>query len=69
MTNIRNYLMVILTITNGARASNLINITIAEVKGARKDDQFEGWIFKSAKYKTSIIYATKIMVVPDDIYR
>ena len=64
----RNYLLVILTITNAARASNLINITAEEVTSATKHKEISGWVFKSTCYKTSIIYGTKCMVVPDDLY-
>ena len=67
-TNIRNYLMVIMCVINGARASNLINITTEDVTTAVEHEEFPAYVFKSKNYKTSIIYGTKIMVVPEDIY-
>jgi len=68
MVDMRNYLLVILTITNAARASNLMNITTDDVLSATKHEEVAGWVFKSTHYKTSIIYGTKCMVVPDDLY-
>jgi len=58
--NIRNYLIVILCIINAARASNIINTTVADVEAATQGSEFPGWCFKSKKYKTSMIYDTKV---------
>jgi len=58
--NIRNYLIVILCIINAARASNIINTTVADVEAATQGSEFPGWCFKSKKYKTSMIYGTKV---------
>ena len=64
----RNYLIVMLTITNAARASNLMNITVSDVTDAKKHEEMPAFVFKSTKYKTSIIYGSKIMLVPEDLY-
>ena len=68
VTHVRNFIMVILCITNAARASNLMKITIDDVKNARPHEDLNAHVFKSSKYKTSIIYGSKMMVVPNDLY-
>ena len=48
--------MVMITITNAARASNLINITLSDIKEAKPSTDILGFTFESKKYKTSVIY-------------
>ena len=60
--------MVMMVIINGARASNIINITTKDVLNAKVHDEFPGYVFNSKKYKTSLIYGTKTMAVPIDIF-
>lgn len=69
LTDIRNYLLVNLSVTNAARASNLINITIQHVEDAKFNEEFGAFTFKSSKYKTSMIYGSKEMVVPEDLFK
>ena len=44
-------------------------MTISDVKNAKVDEEFpNARTIKSSKYKTSLLYGTKIMVLPLDIY-
>lgn len=63
----RNYLMFMLCITNALRASNLINLTIADIKNAVHDAEFDAMVIKSAKYKTSMLYGKKCIVVSEQL--
>ena len=55
--DVRDHL--ILTFINSLRASNIINITLKEVQAAKKHDEFDAFVFKNNKYKTSLIYGEK----------
>ena len=57
----RNYLMFMLCVTNALRASNLINITLADVANAKHDEEFNAMVISSSKYKTSMLYGKKIL--------
>jgi len=63
----RNHLMVMLAFGNAARASNLINITLADVDNATKEIDFDAWSFSSCNYKTSLLYGEKKMYLAEDL--
>ena len=44
-------------------------MTVKHVVEAQKDDEFEAMVIKSPKYKTSMLYGAKLMVLPLDIYK
>ena len=61
--------MVMIALINAARASNIFNITLNHVNLATEDQEFKGaMIFRSPKYKTSMLYGTKLLLVPNDLY-
>ena len=62
--DVRDHLILTLTFITTLRASNIINITLNEVQAAKKHDEFEAFVFKNNKYKTSLIYREKITLVP-----
>ena len=62
--NIIDHLMLILTFISALCISNLINITLKEAQSAKQRDELDAKVFKNAKYKTSLIYGTKITWVP-----
>lgn len=68
VTDVRNFLMALICIINATRASNLINILVEDVKKATLDQDLSGFVFNSTKYKTSIIYGSKAIWLPYDIY-
>ena len=68
LTEIRDYLMTNLVVINGARASNIMNIETKHVLESTYDEEYEAYVFKSTKYKTSLVYGAKIMVLPRDLY-
>ena len=69
MTDVRNFLMALITIINATRASNLINMKVSDINGATMDENLTGFVFTSKKYKTSIIYGAKAIWLPYDIYQ
>ena len=45
-------------------------MTIHDVLTAKEDEEFpNARAIRSTKYKTSLLYGTKIMVVPNDVYK
>ena len=62
--DVRDHLILTLAFINALRASNIINITVKEVQAAKKHTEFEAFVFKNNKYKTSLIYGEKIILVP-----
>ena len=66
--DIRDHLMLSLTFINALRASNLMNITLKEVQAAKKHGELDAFVFKNNKYKTSLIYGAKIILVPTLTY-
>ena len=66
--DIRDHLMLSLTFINALRASNLMNITLKEVQAAKKHGELDALVFKNNKYKTSLIYGAKIVLVPTLTY-
>ncbi|XP_065678320.1 uncharacterized protein LOC136093608 [Hydra vulgaris] len=66
--DIRDYLMVLICFWNATRSSNLINMTIQDFEDAYQDPEYPGAvIFRSDRYKTSMIYGTKIIVVDKEL--
>ena len=66
----RDYLITTLVIGNGLRASNVINLTIKDIKEAVDDPQYEGHkVITNSLYKTSTIYGEKFIVIPNDTFR
>ena len=59
--DVRDHLILTVTFINALRASNIINITLKEVEAANKHDEFD-------KYKTSLIYGAKVVLIPSLIY-
>ena len=69
-TDLRNYLMVVLALVNCLRASNLINITLYDVENAVKDKTVsEAYLIRNKKYKVSIIYGAKLLMLSKDTYK
>lgn len=66
--HIRDFFMVMLTLINAARTSNIINTSIEDLEKAEKTTEIPGYSFKSKKYKTSLIYGVKYMWLPADLY-
>lgn len=67
--DIRNYLMLNICIVNCLRASNLINMTIHDFQQAKKDNEIQGaYRFYINKYKTSLVYGEKVILVSDTLY-
>ena len=64
----RDYLMIMICLLNATRASNLINITLKDIDDIFKDPEFEdAFCISSTRYKTSMLYGTKIMVVDEQL--
>lgn len=66
---VRNIIMVQVCLMNACRASNLQNITLLDVDDAKEDVDFPGsWNIKSTRYKTSMLYGTKMITLTADLY-
>lgn len=62
-------IMLTLCYTNALRASNLINMTLQEVLSAKRDKIIkDAFVFMNQKYKVSIIYGSKLILAPEDLY-
>ena len=67
--DIRNYLVVNICIVNCLRASNLINMTIHDFRQAKRDNKIQGaYRSYNNKYKTSLLYGEKVILVSDSLY-
>ena len=67
--HIRDYIIFILGYINTLRASNVINITLQEVLSAKRDKVIkEAFVFKNNKYKVSIIYGAKLILVSETVF-
>ena len=65
----RNYLSIVLTTVNALRASNLINMTLADLDAHQTHENFTfAKCIKSKKYKTSLLYGTKIILVANHVF-
>ena len=62
----RDYLITTMTITNGLRASNIINLSLKDILEAKTVKGYEGHkVITNSNYKTSTIYGEKFIVLPD----
>ena len=62
--DVRDYLMVSLTYFNCFRASNLMNITLADISRMKPHNEIDGaHVITNTKYKTSMIYGAKIILI------
>ena len=67
--DMRNYLMVTICIVNCLRASNLMNMTIYDFQQAKSDAEIKGaYRFYNNKYKTSLVYGEKVILVSESLY-
>ena len=67
--NSRNYIMVTLTVINALRSSNLLNITLHDIKNAATHEIYKNAKFiESEYYKTSLIYGTKLILISLHLY-
>ena len=67
--NFRDYLITSLVINNGLRASNVIELTLKDVKEASVVTGYEGHrVLTNQKYKTSTIYGEKFIVASNQLY-
>ena len=65
----RDYIMLTLYYINALRASNLINITLQEVLSAKRNKLIkDAFVFMNQKYKVSIIYGSKLILAPENLY-
>ena len=65
----RNYLMVNICIVNCLRASNLMNMIVHDFREAKRDNGIQGACrFYNSKYKTSLVYSEKVILVSDSLY-
>ena len=63
---VRDYLMVSLTYFNCLRASNLMTITIEDVRKIIPHNEIDGaHVLKNDKYKTSMLYGAKIILLSE----
>ena len=68
--DIRDYLMVSLSYFNCLRASNLMNITIHDVKKTTKHEEIEdAFVLVNDEYKVSMIYGAKIILLDSILYK
>ena len=67
--DVRDCLMLTLCVTNCLRSSNLMNVTIHDFEQAKKHEEIENaYTFTSTKYKTSLVYGAKIILVSRAVY-
>ena len=65
----RDFLMFMISIGNGLRSSNLLNLTIFDFNRAIEDPDFKrAKILQNKIYKTSIFYGTKFIVLEYDLH-
>ena len=60
--------MLTLCVTNCLRSSNLMNVTIHDFEQAKKQEIENAYTFTSTKYKTSLVYGAKIILVSRAVY-
>ena len=64
----RDYLISTLVIGNGLRPSNIVNLTIQDLKEVEEVEGYKGHkVLTNSKYKTSTIYGEKFIVIPTEI--
>ena len=65
----RDFLMFMISIGNGLRSSNVLNLTIFDFNRAIEDPDFKGAkILQNKIYNTSIFYRTKFIVLEYDLH-
>ena len=65
----RNFIMYMITTANACRSSNIVNITLHDIQEATTDENFIGAkVIKSRRYKTSMLYGTKIILLSEAVY-
>ena len=68
VTSIRNYLVTLLVIQNGLRPSNLIPLTVKDVKNASLSADYSGMrVICNDKYKTFTIYRKKYIGISNHL--
>ena len=65
----RNHLMIVICFGNATRASNLINITLDDVKNIERDLEYDAYSLSSSFYKTSSLYGEKKILLGEDLYK
>lgn len=66
----RDYVMVMLSWTNALRASNLSNMSIQHFDEVLESNVYVGaYLLKSPKYKTSLLYGSKTIVVSKELFQ
>ena len=66
----RNYIMFMVTLYNACRSSNLINMTLYDFNMATTHEDFpNAKVVKSKRYKTSMLYGTKMVVFNEALHR
>ena len=67
--DVRDYLTLTMAFINVLKASNLINVSSKEINSVKKHEELtDAYMFKNNKYKTSLIYGTKIVLVDSITY-
>ena len=68
--HVRDYITITLTYTNALRASNLINMALKGINTAKPEKEItEAFVFKSGKYKVSLIYGAKIVLASQKLFQ
>ena len=55
-------------IGNAARASNIQNMTIKDMKKGTEDEEYEAICVRSCRYKTSLLYGEKKLLFGKDLF-
>lgn len=64
-----DYLMCEMSIMNGFRALNLIEVTLGDIKNAVEKEEYPGQkVIENAKYKTLSIYGKKLIALPNPLF-
>ena len=67
--DIRNYLMIQTCFINATRCSNLLNMTLGDMKNAIESPTIKSAMeVSSVLYKTSIFYGKKVILYPNEIF-
>ena len=68
--HVRDYIIIKLSYTNALRASNLINMILKDFNAAKPDKEItETFVFRSDKYKVSLIYGAKILLASQKLFQ
>jgi len=66
--DIRNFLMLLVSFGNAARASNIINITLEDFDNAQEEPEYHAMSIRSVNYKTSLLYGEKMLLFGKDLF-